>query len=103
MLDKFKEYKHVKGSKFNGAETQMDNRIRSHKKGINQLRFQQKEFEIDGGVKCHESIQFNEVAGSLVWCIAFLSECYIKGHEEHAITYCLLCIDGPRDIDVSLK
>ena len=42
VLEKFKQYLPAKGSKFNGAETLMNNKIRLHKKRDIQLRFEQK-------------------------------------------------------------
>ena len=44
-----REYLPTKGSKFNGTETPIENKIRLHKKGVTQLRFQQKEIEIERG------------------------------------------------------
>ena len=68
VLEKFKQYLPEKGSKFNGAETPMDSKIRLHKKGATQLRFKQKEIEVErGSVKCGESIPYREVVGSLLW------------------------------------
>ena len=68
VLEKFKEHLPVKGSKFNGAETHMDNKIRLRKKGATQLRFKQKEIDVEAGaVKCDASIPYREVVGSLLW------------------------------------
>ena len=68
VLEKFKEYLLAKGSKFNGAEPPMDNKIRSHKKGATKLRFKQKEIEIAAGaVECDATIPYREVVGSLLW------------------------------------
>ena len=62
VLEKFKEYQPAKGSKFNDAETPMDNKIHLHRKGATQLRFKQKEIEIEAGtVKCDASIPYREV------------------------------------------
>ena len=67
VLEQFKKYLPAKGSKFNGAETPMDNKIRLHKNGVTQLRFRQKEIEIEtGAVKCDASIPYREVAASLL-------------------------------------
>ena len=67
VLEMFKEYLPAKGSNFNGAETPMD-KIRLHKEGAIQLRFRQKEIEIEmGAVKCDASIPCREVIGSLQW------------------------------------
>ena len=67
ILEKFKEYLPAKGSKFNGAYTPMNNKIRLHKKGATQLRFKQKEIEIEAGaVKCDASISYREWVGSLL-------------------------------------
>ena len=52
-----KQYLPAKGSKFNGAETPMDNKIRLHKNGATQLRFKQKEIELEAGaVQFHAAI-----------------------------------------------
>ena len=68
ILEKFKEYLPAKGSTLNGAETPIDNKIRLHKKGATQLRYKQKETEIEAGaVKCDASIPYREVVGSLLW------------------------------------
>ena len=62
VLEKFKQYLPAKGSKCNGAETPMDNEIRLHKNGATQLRFKQKEIEMEAGVvKCNASIPYREV------------------------------------------
>ena len=68
VLEKFKEYLPAKGSKFNCAETPMDNMIRLYKNGATQLRFKQKEIEIEAGaVKFDASIPYRKVVGSLLW------------------------------------
>ena len=68
VLEKFKEYLPAEGSKFNGAEILMDNKIWLHKNETTQLRFKQKEIEMErGSVKCDASIPYREVVGSLLW------------------------------------
>ena len=68
VLEKFKQYSLEKGSKFNGAESPMDNKIRLHKNGASQLRFRQKEIEMErGSLKCDASIPYRKVIGSLLW------------------------------------
>ena len=49
VQDKINQYLPAKGSKFNGAETPMENKIRLHKKGATQLRFKQLEIENKSG------------------------------------------------------
>ena len=67
VLEKLKQYLPAKGFKFNDAETPMDNKIRLQKNGATQLRFKQKEIEIEAGVvKCNASISYREVVGSLL-------------------------------------
>ena len=52
----------MKGSKFNGAETPTDDKIRVHKNGATQ-----KAIEIKvGAVNCDASIPYSEVVGSLL-------------------------------------
>ena len=68
MLEKFKQYLPETGSKFNGAKTPTDNKIRLHKERSTQLRFRQKEIEMEReSVKCDANIPFREVVGSLLW------------------------------------
>ena len=68
VLEKFKEYLPPKGSKCNGAETPMDNKIRLYKNGANQFRFKQREIEMEAGaVKCNAIIPYREVVGLLQW------------------------------------
>ena len=46
----------------------MDNKVRLFKNGATQLRFRQKEIEMEAGaVKCNVSIPYREVVGSLLW------------------------------------
>ena len=68
VLMKFKQYLPAKGSKFDGAETPMNNKIRLHMNGATQLRFKQHEIEMEAGaVKCDASIPYREVVGSLLF------------------------------------
>ena len=54
VLEKFKQYLPAKGSKCNGAETPMDNKIRFYKNEATQLRFKQKEIEVEArAAKCN--------------------------------------------------
>ena len=65
MLEEFKQYLPAKGFKFYDAETPMDNKVRLHKKGATQLRFKQKEIEVEAGaVKRDTSFPYREVVGS---------------------------------------
>ena len=53
------------GSKLISGETPMDKKIRLHKSGFTQLRFQHKEIEIEkGATKCDAGIPYREVVGS---------------------------------------
>ena len=64
VLEKLKQYLQAKGSKFDGAETPMDNKTRLHKKGATHLRF----IEIGmGAVRCDAGIPYRLVVGSLLW------------------------------------
>ena len=68
MFEKFNDYVTAKGSKFNGTETLMDNKIRLHKSGATQLGFQQKGVEIEKGATiCDASIPYRKMVGSLRW------------------------------------
>ena len=64
VLDKLNEYLPAKGSKFYVAETPMNNKIRLQKSGATQLRFKQKEIEMEkGAIKCDASTPYREVVG----------------------------------------
>ena len=66
--EKFRDCLPAKESKFNGAVTPMNNKIRLHKNGATLLRFKQKEIEVEwGSVKCDAGIPYPEVVGSLLW------------------------------------
>ena len=68
VLEIFEEYLLAKGSNFKGVDTPMANKIRLHKLGETQLRYQQKEIEIaKGAVECDASISYRDVVGSLLW------------------------------------
>ena len=64
VLEKFKQYLPAKGSKFNGTKTPMDKKIRLHKNGATQLRFKQKEIEIEeGAVASHTARWMDRYCG----------------------------------------
>ena len=53
----------MKGSKFNGAETPIENKM-LHQSGATQLRYKQNEIGMErGSVKCDASIPYREEVG----------------------------------------